>query len=142
MATQTMTTTEKTGSMNPIMNVRVFWQVTGIAVAAVALLGIILNVVGQGDLLGSFLTFDWTHNIVHVALAGIALWLGYGNVAMNLSKTLAIVFGVVYLALGVVGFIDGEIFGIGEAIGLELELGENLVHLLIGAWGLVAGLMK
>lgn len=132
--------TATTGTGNPIADVTTFWRISGVAVAAVAVLGIVLNAVDNGNLLGSFLTFDWTHNIVHVVLAAIALVMGFATVAMNTSKMVAKVFGAVYLLLGVAGFISAGLFGLGDAIGLELEIGENLVHLVIGAWGLYAGM--
>lgn len=132
--------TGTTGTGNPIADVTTFWRISGVAVAAVAVLGILLNLLDEEALLGSFLTFDWTHNIVHVVLAAIALVMGFGTVAMNMSKMVAKVFGAVYLLLGVAGFISAGLFGLGDAIGLELEIGENLVHLVIGAWGLYAGM--
>jgi hypothetical protein len=132
-------TTQTTGMKN-ILSPTMFWRLSAFALAAVAVLGIILNAVDQADLLGAdFLAFDWTHNILHVVLAGAAFLFGYGNLAPNVTKTFALIFGVVYLGLGVTGFVIGN----GGEIGpIALELGENLVHILIGAWGLAAGLMK
>lgn len=120
---------------NPILDTRMYARITGIALAAVALLGIILNAVDMADLLGAdFLAFDWTHNILHVVLAAAALYVGFAAPA-NLCNLYAKVFGVVYAALGVVGFFWT---GISMTV-LHLELGENLVHLVIGAWGIAAG---
>jgi hypothetical protein len=118
---------------NPIWNTRMYAKITGYAVAAVALLGIILNSMGSPNLLGeNFLAFDWTHNIVHVVLAAIALYVGFA--ATDAMCTMyAKAFGVVYTLLGVTGFFVADL-GI-----LHLELGENLVHLVIGGWGVVAG---
>jgi hypothetical protein len=119
-----------------ILNPTMFWKVTAYAVSAVALLGIVLNSMDNADALGAdFLAFDWTHNILHVVLAAAAFLFGYGSLAPNVAKTFALIFGVVYLALGVVGFIT-DVGPIG------LELGENLVHILIGAWGLIAGILR
>lgn len=58
---------------------------------------------------------------------------------MNL-KTLALVFGVVFLALGLLGFVpgattDGMLLGI-----FMVDMPHNLVHLLSGAAGLYVGL--
>lgn len=137
---------------NPITNAKTYAQITGIALAAVAVLGIVLSLMGTDGMYGlfcsepsattckgeaaetSFLGFDWTHNIVHVVLAAIALYVGFAAPA-NYVGTYAKVFGIVYLALGVAGFFVADL-GI-----LHLELGENLVHLVIGLWGVVAGFM-
>lgn len=143
MATTTATRTTVTQNPNPIMNVQIYWRVSGIALAATAALGIVLNLIGQGALLGEgFLAFDWVHNILHVALAALALGMGFGNPDRDVSRTVAVIVGGVYLLLGVVGFLSGTLFGLGSLLGLHIELGENLVHLLIGSWGLVAGLSK
>lgn len=123
----------------PAPGLRVYWKISGVALAAVAALGILLNAVGLGDLLGGFLTFDWTHNVVHVLLAAIALTLGFGSASAAVQKSVAKVFGVVYLALAIVGFLSGSIFGLGTLLGLNLEIGENLVHLALGAWGAYVG---
>jgi hypothetical protein len=120
---------------NPILDTRMYAKITGIALAAVALLGIVLNSIGQPDLLGkTFLAFDWTHNILHVVLAAVALYVGFAAPA-SLTGLYAKVFGIVYAGLGVAGF-----FWIGiSATVMHLELGENLVHLLIGVWGIACG---
>lgn len=123
-----------TTTRNPVLNPAVYWRVSAFALTAVALLGIVLNAMDQGTLLGAdFLAFDWAHNILHVVLAGAAFLFGFGNLPANLVRTFAIVFGIVYAGLGVVGFFVTEVGPI------HLELGENLVHILLGAWGLVAG---
>ena len=123
-----------TTTRNPVMDPTVYWRISAFALTAVALLGIVLNAMDQGALLGAnFLAFDWSHNILHVVLAGAAFLFGFGNLPANLVRTFTIVFGVVYGGLGVLGFFVTEVGPI------HLELGENLVHLLLGAWGLVAG---
>lgn len=124
-----------TTTRNPVMDPTVYWRVSAFALTAVALLGIVLNAMDQGTLLGAdFLAFDWGHNILHVVLAGAAFLFGFGNLPARLVRTFAIVFGVVYAGLGVLGFFVTEVGPI------HLELGENLVHLLLGGWGLLAGL--
>jgi NO-binding membrane sensor protein with MHYT domain len=94
-----------------------------------------LNAITKPDLLGAdFLAFDWTHNIVHVVLAAVALYVGFMAPA-NLCNLYAKTFGIVYLGLGVAGFFWNGI----SATVLHLELGENLVHIVIGAWGVTCG---
>jgi hypothetical protein len=119
---------------NPVMDPALYWRVSAFALTAVALLGIVLNAMEQGALLGAdFLAFDWTHNLLHVVLAGAAFLFAFGNLPATLVRTFAIVFGFVYAGLGVLGFFVADLGPV------HLELGENLVHLLLGAWGLVAG---
>lgn len=139
---------------NPLMSPRIYAQVTGIALAAIALLGIVLSTMGQGGHAGifcqeavfcegeaaesSFLGFDWTHNVVHVLLAAVALFVGFSS-KRHRAATYAKVFGTVYVALAIVGFIPPVANLLDTLLALHLELGENLVHLLIGGWGVVTG---
>lgn len=117
---------------NALLSPRMYARITGIALAAVALLGIVMELAADGSFIPGFLEFDWTHDIVHVVLAAVALFVGFGA-SPAFARTYAKLFGVVYLALGVVGFF------VADLVILQLELGENLVHLLIGAWGVAAG---
>lgn len=124
-----------TNTQNILLDPRTYWRVSAFALAATALLGIVLNALGEGDLLAPFLAFDWTHNIVHIALAGAAFYFGFANLAGATVRTFAVVFGIVYGLLGVLGFFIADL-GI-----LHLELGENLIHLVLAAWAITSGLM-
>jgi hypothetical protein len=122
---------------NVILDPVTYWRVSAIALTAVALLGFVVNLfAGNGEGIPSFLEFDYTHNIVHVVLAGAAFVFGFGVTPSNLTKVFAIVFGFVYAGLGVFGFIAPA--GL-DFLHLHLEVGENLVHLALGAYALVAG---
>lgn len=125
--------TKTTTMTNPLMNAKLMAQVTGVAVLLVALLGLFMD-----DLFGAgFIEFDTTHTVLHFVLAAVALAVGFAPFAQGYAVMYAKVFGAVYLLLGVVGFFwpaDG-------VAGLGLELGENLIHLVIGGWGLLAGFM-
>ena len=123
-----------TNTTNPVMNPVLYWRINAILVSAVAILGIVLTAIDQADLLGkNFLAFDWTHNILHVVLAVAAFVFGFTAMPGRVVKTFAIIFGFVYTGLGVLGFFV-------HAVGpIHLELGENLVHILLGGWALIAG---
>ena len=117
---------------------KTYWKISGPVLLAVALLGFLLNALSLGGLLGGFLSFDWAHNAVHLALAGLALYLGYAATA-GAAKVMAKAVGAVYVVLALVGFLSANVFGIGNLLGLHLEIGENLIHAALGAWGLYAG---
>lgn len=138
-----------TNTTNPILNPVLYWRVTAFALTAVALLGIILASISGGGATTTkdqVLAFDshhglgltWTHNIVHVVLALAAFIFGFSNMPGKVVKTFAIIFGVVYVGLGVTGFFVSNPLGSGLALNLGVAL--NAVHLLIGAWALTAGL--
>jgi len=121
--------------MNPLLNSTIYARVTGIALAATALLGIIMEFANDGGLIDGFLNFDWTHDILHVVLAGAALAAGFAA-SGSYSRIYAKVFGIVYTGLAIAGFVSGSVVGF---LGITLELGENLVHILIGLWGIATG---
>lgn len=138
-----------TNTTNPILDPLIYWRVSAFALTAVALLGIVLaSIYGGGadstnDQALAFggphgLGFTWTHNILHVVLALAAFVFGFAKLPSKVAKVAAIVFGLVYAALGVVGFLWTNPFGDGLALNLGYSL--NAVHILLGGWALVAGL--
>jgi hypothetical protein len=132
-----------TNTTNMILDPVVYWRVSAFALTAVALLGIVLNAVGKPDLLATdghshLLPFTWTHDIVHVVLALAAFVFGFANLPGRVVKVAAIVFGIVYAGLGVVGFFTAEPLGGGNMV-LHLTETLNAVHILLGGWALVAG---
>lgn len=138
---------------NPILNPKNYAKITGLALAATALLGIVLSAMGADGMYGlfcsepsattcegaasekSFLGFDWPHNILHVVLATIALLVGFASFGAAYARLYAQVFGAIYALLGVVGFFVTDL-----AI-IHLEVGESLVHLAVGGYGLLAGFL-
>jgi hypothetical protein len=121
--------------MNPILNPRTYAIVSGCALAATALLGIVLEIANDGGFVAGFLEFDWTHDVLHVVLAGAALAAGF-TASGAYARLYARVFGAIYTLLAVVGFLSADAVGF---LGIHLELGENLVHAVIGVWGLATG---
>lgn len=144
--TAEVATAEDTESDNPIANVDIYWKVSGLALAVVALLGITVNAIGGNyayvpnvEFMESVLVFDWAHNILHVALAALALTFGFGDFDLDLSKNIAATIGVVYIALGVLGFIPFVADLLRSLLTLQVEAGENVIHLALGTWGAYAG---
>ncbi len=121
-----------------LLNPVTYWRVSAFALTAVAVLGFVVNIAaGNNEGIPDLLKFDWAHNVVHVVLAGAAFFFGFANVSERATKIAAILFGFVYGALAVVGFIGGmtlELFNL-----LSLEFGENLIHTLLAVWALAAG---
>lgn len=129
-----------TNTSNPILNPGLVWRVTAFVLAAVALLGVILNAVGDGKQLSfgnTFLNFTWTHNILHIVLALAAFVFGFSSLSGNVVKTFAIIFGIVYLALGVTGFFA---FKAPADTMLSLTPTLNIIHIVLGGWYATAGL--
>jgi hypothetical protein len=140
-----------TNTTNPLFDPVLYWRVNAFVLTAVALLGIILAAISGGgheSATHQALAFDsthglgftWTHNVVHVVLALAAFVFGFSNMPGRVVKVFAIIFGVVYLGLGVLGFIVSNPLGAG-ALALNLGVTLNVVHIAIGGWALTAGLV-
>jgi Domain of unknown function (DUF4383) len=84
------------------------------------------------------------HNIVHLVSGALALYFGLKGTPAG-ARTFCILFGAVYGLLGLVGFVAGtgsdRMFTV---IPDQLMLGtmDHVVHLVLGAVFLIAGLYK
>ncbi|HYC60823.1 MAG TPA: DUF4383 domain-containing protein [Thermoanaerobaculia bacterium] len=110
------------------------------------ILGVVFLLVGvlgfvAPNLLGAHLSL--AHNVIHLVSGAISLWLGLKGTPAG-ARTFCLVFGVVYLLLGVVGFVmgtgDDRMFTV---IPDQLMLGtmDHVIHIALGAVYLIGGLM-
>lgn len=109
---------------------KLYCQVTGIVLLVVGVLGI----VGFG-IPGLLSISEPTEIGLHLVLGALSTYVGftggdYGKFALLYAK----VFGIVYLLLGIVGFPAPDLIP-----GAHLDLGCNIVHLVLGVWGIWAG---
>jgi len=107
------------------------------------ILGVVFLLVGvlgfvSPNLLGAHLTAP--HNVVHLVSGAVALYLGFAG-TLSAAKTFALVFGVVYLGLGVLGL------GMGTGTDRMWMLGplhfgqaDHGIHILLGVIFLAGGL--
>ena|SRR5690349_13070409 len=107
------------------------------------ILGVVFLLVGlvgfaAPNLLGAHLTP--IHNVVHIVSGGIALYFGFAG-TLSGAKTFCLVFGLVYLALGVLGMALGEppdrMWMLGP---LHLGQMDHIIHVLLGIVFLAGGL--
>lgn len=113
------------------------------------LLGIVFIIVGivgffSHDLLGAHLTT--AHNIVHIVSGLLALYFGLAG-SLGGARGFALIFGIVYLLLGVVGFIMGDanndrMLTILNSESLQLMLGtrDHIIHIALGVIFLLGAL--
>lgn len=110
------------------------------------LLGIVLLLVGLLgftnvlDALGAHIGPQHaTHNLVHIVSGVLALYFGFAG-SLSGAKTFCLVFGAVYLALGVLGLAMGTL----NIAALKLVLGQvdHLIHIVLGVAFLGGGLIK
>lgn len=109
--------------------------ILGIGFLLVGILGFVMP-----NLLGAHLTL--AHNIIHLVTGAVSLWLGLKGTPAA-AKNFCIIFGIVYLLLGVAGFVAGD----GADRMLEILPGQlmfgtmdHIIHVLLGAIYLIGGL--
>ena len=104
---------------------KTFAMVLGVVLLLVGILGYVLNPAG-GHLLGIF-AVDGTHNAIHV-VSGIA---GIAAALMGWARLFCQAFGVIYLLVGVLGFVATDSSGM--LLGLmHNNMADNLLHVAIG----------
>ena len=112
------------------MYARIYAQILGVVLLLIGVLGLIL---GEGLLLG-ILNMDITEDIVHILTGGILAYVGFGQADLGLTRNVVGALGVIYLLVGVIGFIVPMLFGL---IPSGYTVFDDLLHLVLGVLGLV-----
>lgn len=111
------------------------------------LVGIVFILVGiigffSHNLMGAHLST--AHNIIHLVSGAISLYLGLKG-SLSAAKTFGLVFGAVYLLLGVAGFLLGNPADdrMLTLIDNKLFFGtmDHIIHIVIGALYLIGALL-
>ena len=111
------------------------------------ILGVVFILVGicgflKTDLLGAHLST--AHNLVHIISGAVALYFGTAG-SLSGARLFCIVFGVVYLLLGVAGFALGtgedRMFEALASLGLHLGTMDHVIHVLLGLVFLIGGFL-
>ena len=115
-------------------------KVLGVVFLIVGLLGFV-----SPNLLGMHLS--GIHNIMLLISAALALYFGFAA-SPSAARTFSLAFGAIYLLLGALGFIaPGFVIRLLQAHhtpggGLRNLAADNIVHLLLGAIFIIAGLAR
>ena len=112
------------------MYARIYAQILGVVLLLVGVLGLIL---GEGLLLG-ILNMDITEDIVHILTGGVLAYVGFGQADLELTRNVVGALGVIYLLVGVIGFILPMLFGL---IPSGYTVFDDLLHLVLGVLSLV-----
>ena len=112
----------------------------GFVFLAVGLLGFIDNpIIGPSD--DAIFHADTFHSSVHIG-SGV-LFILIALAAPGFIRTFLILFGLVYLLLGVAGLISYGTDGFGKVLGiLHVNGADNLLHVALGVLILIAGMSK
>ncbi len=110
---------------------KTYAQVVGVVLL---LLGVVGLVVGETLLFGQ-VNVTLPEDIVHLVTGGILAYFGFtrDNAA---TRPVAGVLGVVYLLVGILGFVSPTLFGI---LPLPYTVADNITHLLLGVLGIATG---
>jgi hypothetical protein len=109
---------------------RYYAQILGVVLLVIGVVGLVL---GNQILLG-ILNSDIFEDIVHLITGGLLAYVGFGRVDQALTRTVVGALGVIYLVVGVLGFVVPMIFGL---IPLGYTLFDNLLHLALGIVSIV-----
>ena len=108
-------------------------KILGVVFVLVGLLGF-----AAPNLLGAHL--NTPHNIVHIVSGLLAIYFGFAG-SLSAARAFCLIFGVVYLALGILGFAFGKppdaMWHVGP---LELGTADHGIHVLLGVVFLAGGL--
>ncbi|HET6853911.1 MAG TPA: DUF4383 domain-containing protein [Pyrinomonadaceae bacterium] len=108
-------------------------KILGVLFLLVGLIGFV-----SPNLLGAHLTP--IHNVIHIVSGAIALYFGFAGTLAG-AKTFSLVFGVVYLALGILGMALGtgeqRMWMLGP---LHFGNADHGIHVLLGIIFLAGGL--
>ena len=114
--------------------------VIGLIFVAVGILGFVDNpIVGTSE--DAIFHADQTHNIVHIVSG--ALFLLIAMAAPASSAGFMKLFGLVYLAIGIVGFVSVGTDGMGKILGfLHVNGADNFLHIGLGLIIFLAGVVS
>lgn len=116
------------------MNARTYAKVVGVVIVLIGIGGLLL---GEKSLLG-VLNIDIAEDIVHLVSGGLMAFVGFRG-SESAVRLVVGGLGVVYLLVGLLGFIVPDLFGL-----LPHEYKtvlDNLIHLTLGALGIAIGLV-
>lgn len=101
--------------------------------AVLVLVGIVGLIQGDGIFLG-LLNIDLLEDLIHIASGGLLLAVGLQRNTPAASTVVGAV-GVVYLVVGILGFIIPTLLGL---IPTGYTIFDNILHLALGVLGLIA----
>lgn len=114
------------------MDARLYAKIVGVTVVLIGVGGLLL---GEKSLLG-VLNIDIAEDLVHLVTGGLMAVIGFRG-SDTAVRSVVGGLGVVYLLVGVLGFIVPDVFGL-----LPHEYKtvlDNIIHLSLGVLGIVVG---
>lgn len=113
--------------------VRLYAGIVGVVVILIGVVGLLL---GERPLL-SLVNIDLLEDITHLLTGGLLAYVGFGQRDVGLARGVVGVLGVIYLLVGVLGFIVPTLFGL---LPHGYSVVDNLIHLALGAASIAVAL--
>ncbi len=111
---------------------RQYAKVAGVVIVLIGVLGLIL---GEKSL-GGVLNIDIVEDIIHLATGGLMVYVGFASSDAGLLRKVVGGLGVVYLVVGLLGFVVPMLFGL---LPSGYSVVDNLIHLVLGGLGIWLG---
>ncbi len=109
--------------------VREYAKYLGIALVLTGIVGIVLG----DQSLGGLLNIDIVEDIIHIGSGALLAYVGFRG-STDLARTVVGGTGVVYLLVGLIGFVAPNLFGL---LPHGYSIADNLLHLALGVAGIV-----
>jgi hypothetical protein len=103
-------------------------RLAGIFGVILLLTGVVGLVLGEGPLLT--LNIELVEDIIHLVTGGVLAFVGFGQRDDGLARNVLGLFGIVYVLVGLVGFVVPDLFGLLPRHGYSIS--DNIVHLGLG----------
>jgi hypothetical protein len=104
----------------------------GIVGVVVILIGVVGLLAGEEPLLG-LVNIDIVEDIIHLLTGGLLAYVGFGQRDEGLARSVVGGLGVVYLLVGVLGFVIPMLLGL---VPHGYSIVDNIIHLALGAAGI------
>ena len=108
------------------------------------ILGVVLILIGRVGLLVlgnevwlGLLNTDVVEDIVHIVTGGLLAYVGFGRTDLATARNLVLALGVIYLVVGILGFLVPMMFGL---IPHGYTLFDDLLHLALGILSIAVAL--
>src|SRR5215210_5199328 len=115
------------------MLVKRFAQILGVVLILIGIVGLVL---GDRVWLG-ILNVDIVEDIVHLVTGGLLAYVGFSGMDLSTARSLVLALGVVYLVVGILGFLVPMMFGL---IPHGYTIFDDLLHLALGVLSLALAL--
>ena len=115
--------------------VRTYAGIVGVSLILIGVVGLVL---GERSLLG-VLNIDLLEDITHLATGGLLAYVGFGQRDVGLARSVVGGLGVIYLLVGILGFIAPALFGL---LPHGYSIVDNLIHLTAGVLSIAVAFLQ